>query len=499
MAFKQKQPTNADIKQLLVAGLKQAALAPSIIAYKPHEKQEEFHSNTAKGRLFLGGNRSGKTVGGATEAVWWLLGKHPYIETPPPPVRGRVVSVDFVNGVEKIVKPEIAKWVPPSQLRGGTWSSAYDKMLRTLHFENGSFLEFMSYDQDLDKFAGTSRHFTWFDEEPPKSIFNECKARLIDTRGSWWITMTPVEGMTWVFDDLFEQRNTDPNIHVVEVDMGENPHLSNVEIDLFLSGLDKNERAARERGTFVSMSGLIYNLFPENLLPEDFRPNPDWLHFGAMDHGLNNPTAWLWMAVDEKGNVYVYDEHYEADKVVSYHAARVLSKQAEWRIPFAYAIGDPAIKQRNGVTGTSVQLEYFDHSITIVPGNNDVIAGINRVKEYIGNPMAEKHPKLFISRRCTNLLWEFRRYRWAKWATKKMESDRNPKEEPHKKDDHAMDALRYGIASRPELDTGTFIPAKKNSMGASRALPSHGRITADWLNNPEGFSDNEDFHLGEDW
>ena len=182
----------------LTEGVRTAARRPNIYGYTPHEKQVSFHSSGARGKLFIGGNRSGKTVGGAAEAVYRATGRHPFRPVPPPPTRGRVVSVDFLNGVEKIVRPEIARWLPNSEIRGGSWESGYDRELRTLNLENGSTIEFMSYDQDLDKFAGTSRHWVWFDEEPPQDIFTECLLRLLDTGGDWWITMTPVEGMTWV-------------------------------------------------------------------------------------------------------------------------------------------------------------------------------------------------------------------------------------------------------------------------------------------------------------
>src|SRR5687767_6636255 len=100
-----KQATAADLLRSVASGLRTAATRPNFHGYNPHEKQMKFHSSPAKTRLFLGGNRSGKTVGGAVEACWYCTGKHPYRLTPKPPVRGRVVSVDFLNGVEKIVKP----------------------------------------------------------------------------------------------------------------------------------------------------------------------------------------------------------------------------------------------------------------------------------------------------------------------------------------------------------------------------------------------------------
>jgi phage terminase large subunit-like protein len=154
----------------------------------------------AKGRQLLGGNRAGKTVAGVCEDVMWLTGQHRFREVPPPPIRGRIIAVDFNQGVDKIILPELAKWIPPSLLINGSWEDSYSSRLRTLTLSNNSFVELMSYEMDLEKFAGTSRHFIHFDEEPNQAIFNENMARLVDTGGSWWMTMTPVNGMTWTYD-----------------------------------------------------------------------------------------------------------------------------------------------------------------------------------------------------------------------------------------------------------------------------------------------------------
>jgi phage terminase large subunit-like protein len=509
MAKKQQTAvkTNSQFMSLLAKGLKNAALAPDINRYTPHEKQEIFHASNAKIRLLIGGNRSGKTVGGATEAIYYLTGRHPFRETPPPPVRGRCISVDFLNGVEKIVKPEIAKWLPLSELRGGSWATAYDKQLRTLWLENGSFLEFMSYDQDLDKFAGTSRHFVWFDEEPPKDIYTENRMRLLDIAGDTWLTMTPVDGMTWIYDDVYLAAKTDPNIKVVEVDQGENPYLNHAERDSFLSGLSADERKARVSGKFVQIGGLVYKDFSEKNILDPFSPPEEWLHVAAMDHGLNNPTAWLWAAVNRAGDIYVFDEHYEAGKVVSYHASAVLQKEGTHRRPPDYRVGDPSIKARNPITGTSIHLEYIEHGVPIVLGDNTVNAGINRVSRLIRGPLVTDDkgnqvniPKLYVTRNCVNLIHELYRYRWGTWSTKKMNYEKNKKEDPHKKDDHAVDALRYLVASRPEIEDWS-VPEVPRLEGSNPAVdPYAGRIDEDVSPGLRRYSSkNSDEILGGEW
>lgn len=494
MPSKQQQ-SSKDLFSQISSGLKNFATKPNIHGYKPHEKQVEFHSSAQPIRVFLGGNRSGKTVGGAVEAVWWLTGRHPYRKTPPPPVQGRCVSVDFLNGVEKIVRPEISRWLPPSDLKGGSWSSAYNKELRTLTLENGSTLEFMSYDQDLDKFAGTSRSFVWFDEEPPKDIYTENLLRLLDQGGHLWITMTPVEGMTWIYDDLFIASRTNPNIKIIIVDMTQNTYLNAGEIEQFTSGLSKEERDARVHGRFIQLGGLIYKQFSEKNIIDPMTPPKEWLWVAGLDHGYNNPTAWLWAAVGPDGQVIIHNEHYEGGHLVQYHAERVHQINLEHeRIP-DYYVGDPSIRNTDPITGTSVLIEYQNSGVPIVLGNNDVRAGINRVANYLDGSGDSSQPRLYITRNCVNLLREIQRYRWSTWATKKHNFEKNKKEEPHKKDDHACDALRYIIASRPEMDAGPRDPYPVDRRGAAMPVNPYEPLV-DQFSGPRTVNQDADFTLG---
>jgi len=478
-----KELSADDMFRKVAEDLRRAALAPNVFGYEPHSKQEDFHSAATNGRLYIGGNRSGKTTGGVIEDIWWLTGTHPYIKTPPPPVRGRVISVDFVNGIEKIIKPQFAQWLPLSALKGGSWDKAYSKELRMLTLENDSTLEFMSYDQDLDKFAGTSRHFIHFDEECPQDIFIENKMRLIDTGGRWWITMTPVDGMTWVYDDLFlpGTKREDPNIHVTIVDMMDNPHLNVAEIDMQLSGLSKDEKKARKEGKFVQIGGLVYQSFDTDVhVVEPFIPPLDWEWYASVDHGFNNPTAWLWHAVSPEGNVVTFSEHFEAEKTIDYHASVVHTRNASFgRSPDMY-VGDPAMSQRNAITGTSIFDEYAQYEIPITPGNNDVQSGISRVQHYLAHTDG-RNPKWTITSNCQNLIREMSRLRWKTWANKRTANQNNKYDVIHKKDDHACDSARYFFTVMPTLaGDGVIATPDKVSPFPYPGEGSEQSVSYDW-------------------
>lgn len=488
--------TQRDAFAQLASQLRNAAVRPNINSYTPHEKQVAFHASPALKRGLFGGNRSGKTVAGVTEGIWRATGRHPYQRVKPPPTFGRVVAVDFLDGLEKIVKPEYARWIPPSELINGSWEDSYSKELRTLTLDNGSKIEFMSYEQEVAKFSGTSRDWIHFDEEPPKAIFNECWMRVIDVRGCVWMTMTPLEGMTWVYDDIYLRTNFDPLIEVFVVDITDNPYLNQGEISLLLSGLDEDERTARAHGKFVQIGGLIYKNFDAKLhVIDPMLPPKEWMVVAGMDHGINNPTAWLWVAISPDGNMVVFDEHYQSGEIISHHAAQVhLRNQNHDRIP-DYYVGDPSIRNRDPITGTSILIEYVNHGIPIVLGNNDVAAGIGRVLELMKPRPPVGLPKMFVTQNCVNFIREHSRYRWKKWVVRKQDDRSNKPEEPLKKDDHTCDAFRYIVASRPEVDNGTEVPENRNHLGSSEPSNPYDSPIAEWSDSD---SEQYDSVLGSD-
>lgn len=457
-----------EIGGLFKEGLTRAVTRPTVHGYVPHDKQIRFHSASEQGRLYIGGNRSGKTVGGIIEDIYWLRGKHPYKRVPPPPIRGRIVSVALNEGVKKIIIPELTRWIPPSDLINGSWEDSYNKSERTLTLSNGSFAELMSYDQDVGKFSGTSRHFTHFDEEPPRDIFNECKMRLADVAGHWWITMTPVEGMTWIYDEVYEPGlEPDTNIAVIVIDSAENPYISTAEIENAISGMDDTEKQARKSGKFVQLGGLIYGKTfkrDKHVIPtmtvNQLIAIKGWTHYASLDHGLNNPTCWLWHAVSPKGNVITYDEIYDSERLIHSYAAEIHERH-KWegrRQPDIY-VGDPAIAQRNGQTGDSIQLAYIKEGIPIVLANNDVKVGLEKVNRYL------ELGKCLITENCVNLIKQKERYRWKVYENAKKRHDNNRREEPHKKDDHAVDSERYFYSFMPDL----YIPPQHESTSIERA------------------------------
>lgn len=174
---------------------------------KVHLKQIEFHKCMKRNKWMLGGNRTGKTECGAVEAAYRARGNHPY-RTMTRATDGWIVSL--TNEVQRdvaqkkflsYINPE---WIEDVVMRQGRKddleTGIIDKIfIKSVH-GGVSEVGFKSCDQGRAKFQGTSLDWVWFDEEPPEDIYLECKMRVIDKEGDIWGTMTPLMGLTWVYD-----------------------------------------------------------------------------------------------------------------------------------------------------------------------------------------------------------------------------------------------------------------------------------------------------------
>jgi hypothetical protein len=133
---------------------------------------------------------------------------------------------------------------------------------------------------------------------------------------------------------------------------------------------------------------------------------------------------------------------------------------------------DPSTRAVRGTSGLSDWDTYLDHlpkDFPLLPANNEKTAGIDRVKSYLKVRPDTNKPRLYFFRNCVNLIDEMSRYRY-KELTSQQQGKQAEKEEPVKVDDHACDALRYLIMSRPEPpkeDKLSWAKVHAGTLGAS--------------------------------
>lgn len=426
---------------------------------KIHKKQLEFHKNGARIRWVFGGNRTGKTVCGGVEAVWYARGNHPFKKITKP-TKGWVVSL--TSQVQRdVAQREILRWLNPAWIdkivvlkgdKTDPYSCVIDYIVVKSVCGGKSIIGFKNCEQGRSKFQGTSQDYIWFDEEPPKEIFDECRMRIVDTCGDMWGTMTPLMGLTWIYSDIYLKATEDPDIKYWMFEWADNPYLSQKEIKKLCESMSEEERESRQYGRFMTVSGLVYKEFNENIhVIEPFTVPKEWYDKIAIDPGLKAPLSCHFYARDDDGCVYVIDEHYVAEKPIKYHCEKILEKAKELSWPEnrsgnITALIDSAANQTNLSAEKSVAQLFRENGIFVSTAvNKDKWVGIQRVKQYlkVDTTDTERYPggkpRLFIFKTCPNLINEIKTYRWQE-----------EKDEPVKKNDHALDELRYYIMSLRE-------------------------------------------------
>ncbi len=419
------------------------------VGEKIHLKQLAFHKCLKKNRWVFGGNRSGKTECGAVEAVYLARGIHPYRKNKDG-VFGWAVSlssqVQRDVAQAKILHYLDPRWIHDIVMTSGKRDSPEYGVIDQLKIKNVfggiSTIGFKSCDQGREKFQGSSLDFVWFDEEPPEDIYAECRMRLLDKNGELFGTMTPLKGLTFVYNEIYLNDKNSDEVWYEFMEWDDNPFLDKKETEALTKTLSREQLETRRYGRFKSSSGLVYPEFDENIhVIEPFAVPIEWQDTISIDPGLNNPLAANWYCVDYDGNVYVVAEHFEAGRDVKYHAAKIREicdaigwkKRPDGKIA---ALIDSAANQRTLASTSSVTELFFEEGIAVNPRvNKDLFSGIQRVKSYLS--VANGKPKLYIFKNCVNLIRELKNYRYKEGET------------PVKTDDHSADALRYYIMTKP--------------------------------------------------
>lgn len=454
----------------LASGLKKAARKPNVLSYTPNSAiHEEFHKSEKLGRLLRGGNRSGKSTAGVVEDIWRATGRHPYYKTHDLPVKGRIVTVDKETGINLIVKPLLAQWTPPSELVNGSWEASWRERGAIMTFRNGSTIDVKTHQQEVEAFAGVPLHFIHFDEECPSAIFNECRLRLIDFNGVWYMTMTPVAGQDWIFDRFITTENK--NVAMFEVDIASNPHLNQEALKLLGEDLTDEEKEVREKGTFVPRGGLVLKEFNYSKhVIEAHGPIPrSWAIYVSIDHGFNNPSAILWHAVSSNKDVVTFKEIYLRKTLIKDFAEMIKKINLELEINPTLYVGDPSMAQKTAETGSSPLQLYRENGIPLMQAKRDVSGRINKMNEYL------KYDKWHITRACPNTIKEARAWSWKTHLSPKIADRNNVREEPNKKNDHAMDSSGYFFTMMPYLG-----PQKPAPLSRGRSLTEINREDFPW-------------------
>lgn len=186
-----------------------------------YPKHMEFFRAGAKyrERLFMAGNRVGKTVAGGYEVMCHLTGLYPEWwegrrfdepvnawvagdtnETTRDIIQKQLLGeIDYAGGQRRFDGVGII----PIECHGkGVFKQNTNGLLDHIPIKHASgrwsHLAFKSYDQGRRVFQGTAKHLIWLDEECPMDVYGECMIRTATTDGIVLLTFTPLNGMSEV-------------------------------------------------------------------------------------------------------------------------------------------------------------------------------------------------------------------------------------------------------------------------------------------------------------
>lgn len=403
--------------------------------YKPHKFQKEFHNSPARFRTLIAGRRGGKTIAGTIEALRWADNKAQELGKP---TKGMIIAPTYTM-LKDVNVPMFMDWCPTGTIK------SWNKQDHKAELVNGSQITFRSGDNP-DRLRGVGLDWVWMDEASfmNREVWEVVYPALTDKGGYAWITTTP-QGYDWVYDSFYKPAiEKEADFATWRYATEDNPYIDKLLIEKAKQDLSEAMFRQEYLASFEKFEGLIYPDFEESIhVKEPSKRVPTDIFFVSLDVGWNHPTAILLAKEDVNHNLYILDEvreqHLDVSDI-SRELSALLVRNGLQKNNISSFIIDPASKGTQQTSGMSVYDQLLQEGWPFIPGDNDVMAGINRVTRLF------REKTIFVSSRCDKLRDELKGYHWRKWK----EGSDNDRAKPFKLRDDLVDTLRYLCMSRPD-------------------------------------------------
>ena len=285
--------------------------------YRPYPKQAEFHAAgaTARERLCMAANQSGKTLSGGFEVAMHATGRYP------PWWRGKRFdrpTMGWVAGDSNEVTRDVVQrtligrpgakgqgTIPAAAIAGITTGRGIADLADAIsvrHVSGGiSTIGIKSYARGRESFQGETLDYAWLDEEPPADIYTEVLTRTNVGQGPIWITFTPISGMSEVVRRFLLEPSSDRSVITMTID--DVAHFTAEERAAIIASYPAHEREARTRGVPTLGSGRIFPVSEDSIACEP-REFPEYfVRIGGMDFGWDHPFAAVEVVWDRDADV----------------------------------------------------------------------------------------------------------------------------------------------------------------------------------------------------
>jgi hypothetical protein len=175
---------------------------------------------------------------------------------------------------------------------------------------------------------------------------------------------------------------------------------------------------------------------------EPFEVPNGWTRIRAADFGFSSPSAILWGAVDYDDNLWIYRELY-VSKVTADQLGRMIREVESGDGKIYDAVLDSSCWARRGDRGPSIAEMLNAEGCRFRPSDRSPgsrIGGKIEVHKRLMVDEDTEEPRLRIFENCPNLIRQL--------SSLPLDKN-NPEDVDTKAEDHAYDALRYMVSSRP--------------------------------------------------
>jgi hypothetical protein len=293
-------------------------------------------------------------------------------------------------------------------------------------------LEFKSYAQGLGSMKAVSIGGYWFNEEVPYHLVFEVQGRCRDYDSPGWADFTPVECKTPAWIDAYATPPEGWRFYHLNTHC--NKSIAARWAERYLATVPAEMQEMRTIGKFTTLRGAVYKEFRRAIhVTPPFAIPKAWRRLRGIDFGYVNPFVCLWVARDNEGRYYVYDEYYSPETLLE-ERVKAMRRRQPW-----------GTEPWHGPTYTDHDAQWRKElearGISCTPAKKDIQHGIAHLRSLM-KPADDGRPRLFVFDHCKNLIREIMGYRWPEGT-----DHSNPKEAPLDKNNDTLDALRYAIYS----------------------------------------------------
>lgn len=396
-------------------------------------RQLEFIFNsTKKINLAHGSVRSGKTMGitfrfmqavdACPDSQIWMI--------------GHTASTIYDNVIRLIMEapppgiPDpLAIFRPYCSWRTGDRELRYrDKIISTVGAKDSGA---------IGAIQGKTMSLAYCDEMTlyPDNIIDMISTRLSNPHSMLFASMNPSNPTHKLKGWIDKAAKGDKNYYALKFILDDNPYVDEDYKDRVKNSLSGVFFKRNYLGEWCLAEGAIFDFFDRNLYVVKRPPKAADYWIVGIDYGTNNAFAAILVGVNcglydqDSPMMWAEKEYYWDFKQTGRQktSSEFADDLKRWLEPYAVKsiYVDPS--------AANFKLDLQRRNLRPVNANNDVYNGILKMTDDV------KAGKLFICSECTNLIREIETYVWDPKCAEKGD------DEPLKKDDHAVDALRYAI------------------------------------------------------